>query len=217
VPNLTSPDGPPSFEQEILSLASDPGVKALAYRCTGDWYLAEDAIQEAQYAMLRLKNPERITNRRAYFCKVVTRAGIRMRSVPGTVSLDDLETGPEGPRVSVAVSPSFDDAAVSDLTIQTWLARLAAGRERYEARVPGRSSEPDRYRTKIVEATIWLLKAVSNGADQKALNETLRSAYPEWFADSECDANLLYQRLSRARTDVQRLLQEIVTRDELIP
>jgi hypothetical protein len=38
-------------------------------------------------------------------------------------------------------------------------------------------------------------------------NDAFRAAYPEWFNQSDCEANTLHQRLRRAPNNVKALLQ----------
>jgi hypothetical protein len=47
------------------------------------------------------------------------------------------------------------------------------------------------------------------------LNQTLRTAYPQWFTENGVPVSNIHQRFARARADVSCLLQEIIKRRDL--
>jgi hypothetical protein len=99
---------------------------------------------------------------------------------------------------------------------QTWLERISAQHADLEAEVAGRSRRPDRYRSVVVAIAGQVLCAVLSGDVSDAdFDESLRTAYPEWFAEEGAEPDNLYQRFSRARADVRAVLKIIISRDEL--
>jgi DNA-directed RNA polymerase specialized sigma24 family protein len=218
VTNLNPSDGLTEFHREMLAIANDPGVKSLAKRHGGDRELAEDVIQESLYAVIRISDPDRIEDRRAYFCTVVIHAADRLRRVSGTTLLDDLETALRTRRGRSPAPRSLEQAAVFHLMVQTWLARLVERKTQLRETVPGRSADPDRYRDLIVTIAEPVLLAAAHGeASTEDSNPALQARYPEWFAEPGCAENSCHQRLSRARADLRVLLQKVVTHDELLP
>jgi hypothetical protein len=63
-----------------------------------------------------------------------------------------------------------------------------------------------------------VLRATVAGALSEAdSNAALQAAFPAWFGRPGGADNTCHQRLSRARRDVQALLQAVVRRHELLP
>ena len=109
--------------------------------------------------------------------------------------------------------PAFDEAVGSHLLIQGFLRYLAAYRTALSCTVPGRSSDPAGYRDVIVAVVERVLRAsVAGGLSDAEQNLAFRALYPQWFAEAGVAISNIHQRSSRARTDVCRLLQEIVRR-----
>ena len=221
LPSTTTPDGEADFQRELLAIRTDPKVRNLAWRHAGDRDLAEDALQEACWAVSRVKDPEHIEDLRAYFCKVLIRAAHRLRSQLGATVIGDPESlgrirRPGGAAPGSAAPRPFEEEVDTQLQAETWLGRFSAERDCLWAAVPARSSDPERYRTLIVIVAGQVLRDGIDGAGGQAeSNEALRAAYPGWFDQAGCPANTCHQRLCRARTDVQELLKTIVGRDEL--
>jgi hypothetical protein len=116
------------------------------------------------------------------------------------------------------VSPRpVEETVCTSVQGQIWRDRFAARRDQLRADVAGRSDDPERYRTVIVNAAGRVLAAILNvdvcDADS---NDALRAAYPEWFGAGAPAANNAHQRFSRARADVRKLLMAVVNRGELL-
>ena len=94
--STTSPDGRSEFLRQLLEIRQDPQVRSLARRRAVSLDLAEDALQEAYYAVAKVKNPGQISNLRAYFCRVLVRKADELRDEKGPRSahacaLDDAK------------------------------------------------------------------------------------------------------------------------------
>lgn len=213
----TNPDEWPEFLRQLLATREDPQVRKLAQRRAGDPDLAEDALQEAYCAVARVKDPARILDVRAYFCRVLINEIYRLRGQLGATPADDVAALADA-CISKADGPvPFDEAVTMRMLIRSWLVRLTAQRQDLARQVPGRSPDPGRYRAAIVSAAgrviLFLPAEYASDAD---INADLRAAYPEWFADG-CAAGNAYQRYSRARADIDRVLRIIISRDDLYP
>jgi len=223
LPSTTTPDGPSGFQLDLLALVQEPGVRKLALHRAGDRDLAEDALQEAFYAVARVKEPQRIQDLRAFFCTVLIRKIYHLRGETARDFPQDpqslTETGRHGILLgSSAPSRPFDEAVAGRLIAQTWIERFSRHRERLRDAVPGRSSEPGRYRELIVAvAEAWLMAATDAEVTWPDSNEALQAAYPEWFSQPDGPANNCHQRFRRARSDIQALLKVVVNREELQP
>jgi DNA-directed RNA polymerase specialized sigma24 family protein len=212
------------FYQEILAVYKDPEVRKLARRRAGDGDLAEDALQEAFCAVAGTADPRRIKDLRAYYCLVLIRSIYALRGqLRATVAEDPGTLAEMHPRWSsvepVATVRPVEEAAVARLAGQARLERFHAQREDLRKAVPGRSSEPERYRDAILAVAEHLLcEALIGGVVSRAdSNESLRSAYPGWFGTPGYAANTCHQHFSRARSDIQDVLKVVISRDELTP
>jgi DNA-directed RNA polymerase specialized sigma24 family protein len=218
VTNLNPPDWSADLYRELLAIASDPRIMGLARRRVGDIDLAEDVIQEALYSLSRMSDPERIDDLRAYFCKVVIHEAARLRSAQGALPLDDPDTATGARRVDGRAPRTLEDAVITRLMAQTWLAQFRQRKQELRAGVPGRSAHPDRYRDYIVAAAEAFLRAVAlDGPSDKDAREKLLAEYPEWFAEPGCAQNARDQRFSRAHADLCALLRQVVAREDLLP
>ena len=90
--STTTPDGRTGFQQELLAIREDPKVRSLALRRAGDPELAEDALQEAYCAVAGLKNPQRIEDLRAYFCRVLINEVYHLRGQLRATLVEDFES-----------------------------------------------------------------------------------------------------------------------------
>ena len=89
---IEATDGSPDFQSALLAIAQDPEIRRLALRLAGDLELAEDARQEAYYAVRRVRNPEEIKDLRAYFCTVLANKVRRLRGqLREAVLVEDFE------------------------------------------------------------------------------------------------------------------------------
>jgi hypothetical protein len=200
----------------LAAIREDPKVKNLARSRAGDFELAEDALQEAYYAVARLENPERIVDLRAYYCRVLLRNIHRLRSQLGAILIDDFgvvaDTCQRKPGGEPPPLP-FDEAIGSRLLIQGFLRDLALHRAALTRTVPGRSPDPTRYREVIVTVAERVLRAsIAGGLSDAEQNLAFRTLYPQWFAGDRVAISNIHQRFTRARADVCRLLQEIIRR-----
>jgi DNA-directed RNA polymerase specialized sigma24 family protein len=219
--STTSPGGQPEFLRQLLEIRHDPQVKGLAARWAGSPDLAEDALQEAYYAVFKLKNPERIDNPRAYFCKVLYRCAADLRGQLATHPADDVADLADLRHdllVRYQPAPPVEETVSRRVLAATWLGRFAVQRAYLVRSVPGRSPDPVRYRNLIVAVAERMLRSMVSGDVSDAdSNRALSAAYPEWFTGRDCAAGNGYQRFRRARTDVEGVLRLVVRRVEVRP
>jgi len=172
--------------------------------------LAEDDLQTAYCQVAAQSKPERIVNRRTYFLRVLKNEALKRYAPRTEVPLDDLDT-------ALTPAPPVDEKVCNSLRDQSWLERLAGQRDRLLAAIPARSGDPDRYQGLVYETAGQVLRDGVNGEPSDAdSNDAFGAAFPEYFAQPRASANLLHQRLRRAREDVRALLQAVVSHDELI-
>jgi DNA-directed RNA polymerase specialized sigma24 family protein len=221
MPSTTAPENREDFLRELQAIREDPRVCHFALGRAGDRDLAEDALESAYCAVARVRDPEAINDLRKYFCRTVTNEIYRLRGQLGASLVEDFEDvadtrqdrsgcGPVSPR-------PVEETVCTSVQGQIWRDRFAARRDQLRADVAGRSDDPERYRTVIVNAAGRVLAAILNvdvcDADS---NDALRAAYPEWFGAGAPAANNAHQRFSRARADVRKLLMAVVNRGELL-
>jgi len=209
---------PPSFYDELARIRQDPQIWRLALRRAGSRELAEDALQETYYSVARVKDPGHIENLRAFFCRALINQISHLRGQLNPVPVEDpemLAATRQGNWVHAAGGP-VEETAVRLQLAATWRKRFRLERERLMALVPKRSSDPRRYREVIVATAAKILHAAVDGRVNWAdSDDVLRAAYPDWFDEPGCTRDTYYQRLSRARREMQVLLMAVVGRDEL--
>jgi DNA-directed RNA polymerase specialized sigma24 family protein len=218
---LTPPlDAPElSFADRLALLREDPGVQSFARRIARNRELADDALQEAYYAVSRVKDPTAIKDLRSYFCRAVRNKVTGMSQQPCPRPPADIDTMlasamPDGRGPSLPGSPC-EASGIRSAQRARWLASIAG---RPTAQIPGRSDDPDRYRLAVVEVARWALEAMLDGELSTAdMNDLLISRHQEWFAAADSCTNTCHQRLSRARRDAFKLLGAVISRDELRP
>jgi hypothetical protein len=219
--STTSPDGRSEFLRRLLEIRQDPQVKSFARRRAGSSDLAEDALQEAFYAIAKQVNAEQITNLRAYFYRVVGRKADELRGQLGAYPADDAADLADllpGLFVRPALAAPVEETVSRRLIARRWREFFAARRAYLLRHVPGRSPDPVRYRELIVSVAEKVLLSTAFGDVSDADgNGALRSAYPEWFAGEGCAVGNGHQRFSRARADVCQVLRLVVERGDLVP
>jgi hypothetical protein len=171
--------------------------------------------------MSRIKDPERITDLKAYYCRVLIRTINALRGQLGAVLTDNFASVADafqGKARSQVPPRPVDEVVALDRLSRGWFERFTAEQASLTATVPRRSRDHHRYRELIVKVAEQVLRSSVTGdvcdADH---NPALRAAYPEWFAEEGNTANNADQRCSRARADVCRLLRMIINRDDLYP
>ena len=93
-PPGASPGGgsaPRSFHDEVCQIREDLDIWRLAVRRAGSFDLAEDALQDTFYAVARVRDPERIENLRAFFCRALIRQIAHLRGQLGPLPVEDPE------------------------------------------------------------------------------------------------------------------------------
>jgi DNA-directed RNA polymerase specialized sigma24 family protein len=216
LPSTTTPAGRPDYLRQLQALLEDPQVRRIALRRAGDPDVAEDALAEAYCAMVRVADPDRIVDVRAYFCRVLIHEIYRLRGQLGATPTDDIAALADASASVAGGRAPFDETVTMRMLVRTWLTCLTAQRHMLVALVPGRSPNPGRYRAVIVSAAgRLLLSLVTGDANEADISVALRTAYPEWFAAGGCEAGNAYQRYSRARADIYQVLRNIVSREDL--
>jgi hypothetical protein len=218
---LHSEPAAPSFHEELLLIYADADVRKFALRRAGHRDLAEDALQETYVSVSRVKDPGRIRDLRAFFCRALVNEINHQRGQQTAIPVED-------PALAAASGPALtwpghlahqpvEESVIWLILAATWLSRFRDDRRRLESRVTGRSPDPGRYRQVIVAMAEQLLHDVSGRVNWADINQALQETYPRWFEEPGCDADTGYQRLSRARRDVRLLLQSIVDQADLRP
>lgn len=202
------------FDDELVELWRDPDMWKIAVRHTGSQDLAQDALQEAYYAVRRVRDPQRIQDVRAYFCRVLINMCRHQLGQPAALPLDTPEMERHDPRAAHAVSPP--DTALSNLGCATVTRLFRDRRDQLAARIARRSADPGRYQGAIAGVALEYYLAVRAGpVTQPDLNGMLKDAFPAWFKDPGCSPDTSLQRLSRGRADVKALLRAVVARGDL--
>ena len=206
-----------AFPPELLGIWADPEVRKLAARRAGDPDLAQDALLQAVCAVAQVGDLRRINDLKAYFCRVLINEVYHLRGQLAAARVCDPATLAEMSEARMSGAPSDEAAVVTRLMARTWLERFRAQHDHLRASVPGRSGQPSRYRDLIVAVAEHALRAAFHGGVSQAdSNEALQASFPEWFGQPGAAENTCHKHLSRARRDVQALLQDVVNRDELL-
>jgi hypothetical protein len=206
-----------AFPPDLLAIWADPEVRKLAARRAGDPDLAQDALLQAVCAVAQAGDLQRINDLKAYFCRVLINEVYHLRGQLAAARVCDPAALAEMSNGRMPGAPLDEAALVTRLMARTWLERFRIQRDHLRASVPGRSGQPSRYRDLIVAVAERVLHgACSGGVSQADVNEALQATLPEWFGQPGAAENTYHQHLSRARRDVQALLQDVVNRDELL-
>lgn len=207
------------FREELAKLARDPAIRRLAASRAGSRELAEDALQETYWAVLRVKSSQAIQDLRAYYCRSLIREIIHQRSRSTLVPVEDIAATTEQERTGSSLynpPASVEYEASIRLLAETVLTRLEHDRDQLMSSVPARSPDHRRYRAGIIAAARAILLLLLQGDLASAdWNAILKSAYPQWYDEPGSPRDGRDQRLSRARRDVRSLLQKILPRYEL--
>ncbi len=211
------------FLDDLAKLVEDPRVRRLAERRARSHDLAEDALHETFRAVAQTQNPEAIRDLRAFFCKSLIHEIDHQlaRSVP--IPTEDICAFSDRRQARASSSGASPPASVASeahvrLLAEAALTRLERDRDKLMGLVPARSSDSRRYRSSIIAAARTILRLLFEGHVTSAdWNVVLKSEYPQWCGEPGLARDAIDQRLSRARGDVQLLLQAIFTRDELAP
>jgi hypothetical protein len=194
-------------------------MRRLAMARAGNRELAEDALQETYWAVGRVKDPGRIQDLRAFFCRALIREINHQRGRSSLVPVEDGETTPvQGRGSSFGSSPpaSVENQAALRLLTERMLHRLEHDHDELMASVPGRSPDHHRYQAVVVASARTILLLLLEGSVTSAdWNAALRSEYPQWCGGPGQARDAIDQRLNRARRDMKLLLQEIFSRHEL--
>jgi DNA-directed RNA polymerase specialized sigma24 family protein len=211
-------DSRSDYLERLAVIREDPQVKKHAHRRAGDPELAKDALQEAYYAMAKM-DPEQIEDPRKYFCTVVSHTAYRLRGQLRAAAVDDpagLVDACGRKLGGEPLPPTFDEAVHTSMVADNWRERLAMNYATLASDVPGRSPDPERYRSAVAAVSKEILDAILAGDFRDTdLNLVLRATYPEWFAQRCVAISNIHQRLARARGDIRRLLTTVISRDEL--
>lgn len=209
-----------AFHDDLAKLVADPAIRALAIRRARSRELAEDALHDTFYAVAKTGNPEAIEDLRAFFCKSLIRTINRRFSLSEPIPTEDISATADGFQdfspSGISSPAAVEDEAQLHILAEAVLTRLDRERAELMAMVPARSDDPHRYRSTIVDAAGTILRLLLRGPVTTAdWNAVLGAEYLQWCNDSGLARDALYQRLSRARADVQALLQAILPRDWL--
>jgi hypothetical protein len=205
------------FLDDLAALVEDPAIRRFAERRARNRELAEDALQETYRAVAQTGNPEAIEDLRKFFFKSLIRTINRQLTLATPISTDVIDAIADSGRNSgTPSSDSVADEAQLRILAEVAFTRLERDRSGLMAMIPARSDDPHRYRCTIL-ATAWtvlylLLRGPVTTADW---NAALRSEYPQWCDEPGLPSDAMYQRLSRARADVQLLLRVVLPRDRI--
>jgi DNA-directed RNA polymerase specialized sigma24 family protein len=210
------------FGDDVARVAQDPEIRRIAERRAGSVGLAWDALQETWRTVAQTKNPESILDLRAFFCRSLINEITRQRARTAPVLVEDIGATAEqqqrdGPSSGGSPPETLENQVVVRMLGERMLRQLERDHDRLMASVPGRSRNQTRYRFAIIKAARKILRLLFEGPVTSAdINSVLEAEYPQMFgAPGPQDAT--HQRYSRARRDVQAVLQQLVTREELIP
>lgn len=210
---LNPEGGLTAARRRLAEIWADPQIRAIARKHANSPQVAEDALQITYLAMFRLRHLGQIENLPGYFCRVLIRAVYHEQAQLGALLVDDFPWVTEQTDAAIQrdQSAGLEDVACTAVQAQSWRRRLIRDRDELMAAVPGRSSDPARYRRVIYAAAEQILRAGIDGEPSEAdSNDAFRASYPEYFDAPGAARNTSHQRLSRARLDVRELLQTVV-------
>lgn len=207
--------------RKLAEIRMDPGMQKFARGKAGDPDMADDALQNAYCAVLRVEHLDQVKDLRAYFARVLIHEVHRERGQLRAALVDDFDRVAEERLGAIGchrtLPPCVQDAVCTSLQGQSWLKRLADERSDLMASVPARSRDAVRYRAVIYAAAEQILRAgISGDVSEADTNDTLRVSYAEYFQQPDAAPNTCDQRFCRARVDIRALLRSVVSHDELI-
>jgi hypothetical protein len=205
---------------DLADVAADQEMYRRAVRRAGSRELAEDAMQETVRAIAGRRSPEAIENLAGFFYISLIREIDHQLGRPTALPVGD-DIGLISDRAQVRTSPaaapapaSVADEAHLRVLAETVLNRFERERNQLTALVPARSEDPRRYQNAVASAAKAIFKLLLDGYVTAAdWNVILKAACPQWCDEPGLARDAIDQRLSRARRDVQYLLQSI-TRDQ---
>jgi hypothetical protein len=208
------------FEEDLAKLIGDHEIRSLARRRARSPELAEDTLQIVHWAVLRVSNPETISDLPAYVRTAVIREINRLHACHDPILVEDISDTVDLQQVrgSGTGQPpgSVEDEVAFRVLADELLTQFRLRKELLIASVPGRSPDQHRYRVTIVATARRILHLLLEGCVTSAdWNAELKARYPQWCDEPGLTRDAIDQRLSRARSDVQALLRSIVTREEL--
>jgi DNA-directed RNA polymerase specialized sigma24 family protein len=207
---------------DLADVAADQEMYRRAVRRAGSRELAEDALQETVHAIAGRRSPEAIENLAGFFYVSLIREIDHQLGRPTAIPVGG-DIGLISDRAQVRTSPaaapapaSVEDEAQLRVLAETVLNRFERERTRNQLLdlVPARSEDPRRYQNAVASAAKAIFKLLLDGYVTAAdWNVILKAACPQWCDEPGLARDAIDQRLSRARRDVQYLLQSI-TRDQ---
>jgi hypothetical protein len=167
-------------------------------------------------ADLPWRGPVRVENMRGYFYRVMTREATRMREQPRAAPAEDIVAlSDRGQQPAPWPGGTAEADHGSEAHLLELLNQIRRRQSELLASVPRRSADPRRYQQAMVAAAEAILRATLEQEpstwDWAAI---IREGYPEWY-DAAVPPGTAYQRLSRARGDVQQLLG-VLLKDKLL-
>src|SRR5271166_1882946 len=142
-------DSASAFDDELLDIMKDAGIRRLALHRAGSPDLAEDALNETYCAVATVREPARIGNLKAYFCKVLINETARLRAQLRTIPAGDLTEMSDLRQAPASSSGGLEHHVHLSLLTEALFARLETHRDEWRAGIPGRLSDPDGYRAAI--------------------------------------------------------------------
>jgi DNA-directed RNA polymerase specialized sigma24 family protein len=210
------------FGDEVARIAQCPEIQRIAERRAASVELARDALQETYRTVAQTKNPGSILDLRAFFCRSLINEIARQRARTAPVLVEDIGATAEqqqrnGPSSGGSPPENLENEAMVRMLGERMLRQLERDHDQLMASVPGRSRSQARYRFAITRVARTILCLLLEGPVTSAdINAILDAEYPQLFG-TPGPQDAIHQRYSRARRDVQAILQQLVTRDELIP
>jgi DNA-directed RNA polymerase specialized sigma24 family protein len=209
------------LHEDLVRVAADQRMRRLARRRAGSPQLAEDALQETFHNVAQTKHPETIVDLYAFFRTAlihwINQQLTRPSAVPvpDVALISDVQQGQTWP-LAAARPVSVEDEAHLNLLTETLLRRLDRDHDDLMALVPARSDDPRHYQRAITESAQTIFELSMDGyVAATDWNAILKNAYAEWFDEPALTRDAIDQRLSRARRDVQALLQAIFSQDQI--